>query len=117
MENANALLWEVSWWEFLLVTVILAGGAAYLTGRAVARAWQSNLQLVYYIILLAAATRFIHFALFGGTLLSPHYYLIDLVVLLVIAFLGSRITRARQMATQYSFLYASAGLLGWRARS
>ncbi|MCT8988817.1 hypothetical protein NYR54_00700 [Chelativorans sp. SCAU2101] len=116
MEKANALFWEVSWWEFLLVTAILAGGAAYLTGRAVARAWQSNLQLVYYIILLAAATRFIHFALFRGTLLSLHYYVVDFGVLLVIAFLGNRITRARQMATQYSFLYARAGLLGWKAR-
>ncbi|WEX09730.1 DUF6867 family protein [Chelativorans sp. AA-79] len=117
MEYENALLWEVTFWEFFFVTVLLAGGAAYLTGRAIARAWQSNLQLAGYIVLLAAATRFIHFALFNGTLLTLHYYLVDLAMLLVIAFLGKRITRARQMTTQYSFGYARSSLIGWRARS
>ncbi|WP_173933636.1 DUF6867 family protein [Chelativorans sp. Marseille-P2723] len=116
MEKQNALLWEVSLWEFLFVTVILAGGAAYLTGRAIARAWQPKLQLAFYIVLLAAATRFIHFALFGGTLLTLHYYVVDLIVLLAIAFLGMRITRAGQMSTQYSFRYARKGFLGWRLR-
>jgi len=117
MEHENALLWEVTFWEFFFVTVLLAGAAAYLTGRAIARAWQSDLQLAAYIVLLAAATRFIHFALFSGTLLTLHYYLIDLAVLLVIAFLGKRITRARQMSTQYRFAYERGGLIGWRAKS
>ncbi|WP_163265365.1 DUF6867 family protein [Chelativorans alearense] len=117
MENENALLWEVTFWEFLFVTVMLAGSAAYLTGRAIARAWQPNLQLAFYIVLLAGATRFIHFALFGGTLLTVHYYIVDLIVLLGIAFIGKRIARARQMSTQYSFSYTRSGLLGWRARS
>jgi hypothetical protein len=116
MANENALLWEVSWWEFFLVTVLLAGGAAYLTGRAIARAWQPNLLLAFYIVLLAGATRFIHFALFGGTLLTLHYYIVDLIVLLAIAFIGKRITRARQMSTQYSFDYARSGPLGWKSR-
>ncbi|WP_028033719.1 DUF6867 family protein [Chelativorans sp. J32] len=117
MENENTLLWEVTFWEFLFVTVLLAGSAAYLTGRAMARTWQADLQLAVYIVLLAAATRFIHFALFKGTLLSLHYYLVDLVVLLVIAFLGKRITRKRQMTTQYCFDYEPNGLIGWRAKS
>ncbi|WP_265517790.1 DUF6867 family protein [Nitratireductor luteus] len=114
MENANSLFWEVSFGAFLFVTVFLAGGAAYLTGRAIARAWQPNLQLAAYIVLLSAATRFIHFSLFGGTLLSVHYYIADLIVLLIFAFVGKRITRARQMSTQYNFRYARTGLLGWR---
>jgi len=117
MEHENALLWEVTFWEFFFVTILLAGGAAYLTGRATARAWQSNVQLAAYIVLLAAATRFIHFALFEGTLLTLHYYLVDLVVLLIIAFLGKRITRARQMSTQYCFAYARTSPFGWRAKS
>lgn len=116
MEHENALLWEVSFWEFLLVTVVLAGGAAYLTGRAIAKAWESNLQLVGYIVLLSAATRFTHFALFKGSLLTLHYYTVDLVVLLIIAFLGKRITRARQMTAQYGFHYAKSGILGWKTR-
>ena len=77
VEHANGLIWEVSASEFLFVTVALAGGAAYLTGRAVARSWQSDVVLVGYMVLLAAATRFIHFALFQGTLLSPWYYVVD----------------------------------------
>ena len=39
MENENSLLWEVTFWEFLFVTVLLAGAAAFLTGRAAARSW------------------------------------------------------------------------------
>jgi len=117
MEHENSFLWEVTFWEFFFVTVLLAGGAAYLTGRAIARSWQTDAQLAVYIVLLAAATRFIHFALFRGTLLSLHYYLVDLAVLLVIAFLGKRITRTRQMTTQYCFDYARTSLVGWRAKS
>ena len=37
IEKANSLIWEVTFWEFFCVTLVLAGGAAYLTGRAVAR--------------------------------------------------------------------------------
>ncbi|WP_309082791.1 DUF6867 family protein [Chelativorans sp.] len=116
MENENSLLWEVSWWEFVFVTIFLAGGAAYLTGRAIARAWQPDLLLAAYIVLLAAATRFIHFALFGGSLLTLHYYLVDLIVLLIIAFIGKRMTRSRQMTTQYGFRYARTGPLSWKTK-
>lgn len=116
MENANSFLWEVSFSEFLIVTCALAGGAAYLTGRAIANTWKPNLQLVFYMVLLAAATRFIHFALFEGSLLSLWYYVIDLLVLLCFAFIGKRITRVGQMATQYSFIYEPAGLFAWRGK-
>ena len=104
MEHQNTLIWEVSFWEFVLVTVVLAGGAAYLTGRAIASVWQGTTQVVIYMVLLAAATRFIHFALFKGTLLSAHYYLVDLIVLLIAAGIGFVVTRRRQMQRQYGFL-------------
>lgn len=113
MDKQNTLIWEVTFWEFVLVTVALAGGAAYLTGRAAARTWLSDRTLFIYIVLLAAATRFIHFALFEGTLLSPYYYMVDLIVLAVIAMLGKRVTRARQMATQYGFIFERTGPLNW----
>jgi hypothetical protein len=113
MEKDMSLLWEVSIWEFLFVTVILAGGAAYLTGRAVARTWESDARLAVYMVLLAAATRFIHFALFHGTLLSLQYYIVDFLVIVAIAFVGKRVTRARQMASQYGFEYSRTGMLGW----
>ncbi len=117
MENQNTLIWEVTFWEFLLVTVVLAGGAAYLTGRAVARTWLTDRNLVIYMVLLAAATRFIHFALFQGTLLSPYYYLVDLVVLIAIAMLGKRVTRSKQMARQYSFIYDRSGPISWTRKN
>jgi hypothetical protein len=113
MQKDLSILWEVSVWEFLFITVALAGGAAYLTGRTVARAWQGDARLIVYILLLTAATRFIHFALFNGTLLSVHYYIVDFIVLTVIAFIGKRVTRAGQMATQYNFEYTRRNLLTW----
>ena len=111
--TGGGLIWEVSLWNFVLVTVVLFGGAAYLTGRAAAREWQSSSVLVFYMVLLAGACRFIHFALYRGTLISPYYYIVDLIVLLFFAFLGMRITRAGQMARQYGFLYRRSGILGW----
>lgn len=106
MEKEMTLLWEVSFTEFLFVTVILAGGAAWMTGRSIARAWQGDGRLVAYMVLLAAATRFIHFSLFNGTLLSLHYYLVDLVILIALAWLGKYMTRRGQMATQYGAVMA-----------
>lgn len=117
MEKANGLIWEVSFWEFVFVTICLAGSAAYLTGRAVARAWQSYAELTVNIFLLTIATRFIHFSLFSGTLLSMHYFIVDFIVLLAIALIGNRLTRSRQMGRQYGFLYERRGILGWSKKS
>lgn len=109
------LIWE-SFGVFLLVTVVLAGGAAYLTGRAAARAWLPNSHIVVYMVILAAASRFIHFALFQEALLSIRYYMVDLVMVLAFALLGKRLTRARQMAEQYSFIFRRTGPLGWERK-
>jgi hypothetical protein len=103
MDNQLTLLWEVSPVEFGLVTVVLAGGAAWMTGRAVARSWESDARLVAYMVPLAAATRFIHFALFGGSLLSAHYFVVDFLVITVVALLGKLVVRRHQMDTQYGF--------------
>lgn len=112
----RALLWEVSLPEFLLVTAVLGGGAAWLSGRALARTWQPAWHAALWMLLLAAAVRFIHYALFRGTLLSGHYYLVDLAVLLALAMLGYRRTRTRQMARQYGWLFRPHGPFGWRRR-
>ena len=105
---------EGSFGVFLLVTVILGCGAAWLTGRAVAGTWRPWWQVVVYSLILGAAVRFIHFALFGGTLLSPHYYLVDCLFLFAAAALGFRMERARQMVTQNSWINSRGGLLRWR---
>jgi len=110
------IIWEVSLGDFLLVTVFLGGGAAWLTGRAVAITWRSLWKLLVYVALLTCAVRFIHFALFGGTLLSPYFFLVDFVILLALANLGYRLTRTIQMVSQYSWLFERASPLSWRRR-
>ena len=72
------MLYEDGLGVFLLVTVMLGGGAASLTGRAIAADLAADGgRLIAYMLILGAAVRFLHFALFGGTLLSLHYYLVD----------------------------------------
>ena len=82
------LIVEKSYPAFLIVTVVLGGGAAFLTGRALARSWKSFGRLIFYTLLIAAAVRFLHWGLFldatyeswramQGSLLSVHYYIVD----------------------------------------
>ena len=105
-------LWEVSLFEFIRVTIILGGGAAWLTGRATARAWSPWWKLVLYVVLLTGALRFIHFSLFEGTFFLPlshfwtalHFAAVDFVGLMAAAALGRQVTRAGQMRRQYGFL-------------
>lgn len=108
---------EASIWLFLLVTCIMGGWTAWMTGRAMAKTWRPLAQLVFYLLILAAAVRFIHFALFQGTLLSLHYYLVDAVVVMIIGMLSFRYCRARQMTTQYRWLFERSGPFGWRERA
>ena len=110
------LLYQTNIIDFLLVTVFLGGAAAYLVGRAMAYTWAPVKLLVLYTFLLTAAVRFIHYALFHGTLLSLHYFIVDVIILAVLAALGYRITRASQMVSQYGWLYRRAGPLAWRRR-
>ncbi|WP_421723034.1 DUF6867 family protein [Bauldia sp.] len=110
------VLWENSAGVFIAVTVVLGGGASYLTGRAVAITWRPIFKLVGYVLLLTAATRFIHYALFEGTLVSLHYFVVDFIVLFALGFFGYRVTRARQMTSQYGWLYTRVGPFNWRQR-
>jgi hypothetical protein len=102
---------------FLLVTIILGGGAAWLSGRAIAGTWRPWWHVLGYMLILGAAVRFIHFALFEGTLVSPHYYLVDTLVCMLLGSLGFRATRRAQMVTQYRWINTRHGLLGWARRS
>ena len=101
---------------FLLVTVVLGGGAAALAGRAVALTWRPWWQVVVYMLMLGAAVRFIHFALFGGTLLSIHYYAVDTLVCMAFGFAGFQAARARRMVAQYPWINEPDGPLRWRRK-
>ena len=114
----NGILYEEDYFGlFLLVTVVMGGGAAWLSGRAIAATWRPWLHVAGYMLILGGAVRFIHFALFEGTLLSPQYYAVDTVVCLFFGFLGFRATRAAQMTTQYRWINAPAGWLRWTRRT
>jgi hypothetical protein len=101
---------------FLVLTVIIGGGAAFLAARGLARSWKPFRRIFFYMALLAAAVRFFHYALFDGRLLSLYYYLVAYAVLLAAACLGFRVMRTTQMVTQYRWLYERTGPLTWRER-
>lgn len=104
-------------WHFVLLTLLIGGGAAWRTGQAVAQGWGPLWPVAGYTALLAAAIRFLHHALFGGALLSLPSYLVDLAILLVIALVAYRARRTRHMSEQYPWLFERAGPFIWRARS
>ena len=99
---------------FALLT-ILGAAAAASSGRALAKTWSPLWMIAPYMAVLSAAVRFLHFALFQEELLSIHYYLVTLVILLAVAWASYKSMRAGQMATQYSWAYEKVGL-NWRAR-
>jgi hypothetical protein len=89
---------------FLLVTVVLGGGAAFIAGRAVAQTWRPWWQGVIYMLILGAAVRFMHYALFDGAIDSVAAYALDTAVAIAFFATGFRAMRARQMVRQYGFL-------------
>jgi hypothetical protein len=117
MRGLLRLLYEEnSLWVFVLLTVILGGGAAALTGRAIAATWRPWWHVFPLALLLGAAVRFLHFALFGGTLLSLHYYVADTAVCLMCGLIGFRLMRVSQMVTCYGWINERADLYRWRPR-
>ena len=105
----HALLYEEDYFvSFLLITVFLGGGAAWLSGRAIAQTWRPWWSVIAYMLILGFAVRFIHFALFSGTLVSLHFYAVDTAFAILFAALGFRLTRRNQMARQYGFLHPDA---------
>jgi hypothetical protein len=107
---------EANIWQFFFVTLVLGGGAAWMTGRACAQTWRPVTSLVAFLLLLGVAVRFIHHALFDGTMFTAQFYIIDTVILMVIGNIGYRYTRADQMVTQYHWLYERASLLSWKEK-
>ena len=107
---------EGSFGVFLLVTILLGGGAALLAGRAVAATWRPWWQMVVYALILGAAVRFIHFSLFGVTLLSLPYYLVDSAFCMAFGFLGFRAARTTQMIEHYRWINEPTGPLRWRRK-
>ena len=102
---------------FLLLTVALGGGAAWLTGRAIAATWRPWWHVILLTFLLGGAVRFLHFALFEGMLLSLQFYLADTAVCMIFGLAGFRVMRVRQMVTNYRWINEPAGPFSWRQRA
>ena len=115
MTDAAALLGAAPA-PFLGLTVVLFGGAALATGRALARHWRPAWQALPYAALLALGDRFLLFALYDGELLSPSGYVIAAAILCGLCLLAHRLTLARLMVRQYPWLYEPRSPLSWRER-
>lgn len=107
------IIYASSIWVFLIFVCVIAGGAAWMTGQAVASTWRPLFVLAWFIFLLTLATRFLCFALFGEPLLSLQFFIVDYAVLGVIAFLGYRVKRTDQMTGQYRWLYRKTSPFSW----
>jgi hypothetical protein len=102
---------------FIGLTVILIGGAAIMTGRALADGWKSPLQVVFACFGMALANRFLIYALFEGELLHLSGFLIDFAVLTALALAAYRLTVVHKMISQYPWRYERASLWSYRERS
>ena len=70
--------------------------------------WRPWWQMLIYGALLGAGSRFIHFSLFDGVLLSPAGYLIDSLVLIGIGLTAYRLTQAHKMVFEIREIYTGS---------
>jgi hypothetical protein len=101
---------------FVALTGVIAGGAAIMTGAALADGWKPAWQVVFACFGLALADRFLVFALFQGELLSLSGFLIDFAVIALLALLAYRVTMVRKMVTQYPWRYERVSVFAYRER-
>jgi hypothetical protein len=105
---------EQSVWPFLILTIALGGWTARTAGRGLANSWHAIVLLPFVILPLAAGIRFLHFGLYGATLFSPYYFLVDYGFTLVFAAWGYFTRRAELMSGLYPWAFRRYGPLGWR---
>jgi hypothetical protein len=89
---------------FLGLNAVLGGMAALSIGRALAKTWRPLWLAPAYCLALAAALRFLHFALFDEPLLSLQAYALDFIVASSFAWLGFKLTRVKQMKQHYGWI-------------
>ncbi len=104
------------WYVFAGLTCVLFGGASWLTGAAVAGTWRPAWQVFTWSLLLAGFDRFLHYALFGGDLLSVGGALRDYAVILAVGLVAWRFTHVTRMVLQYPWLYRRTGPFSYRER-
>jgi hypothetical protein len=102
---------------FIFFTIILGILGGIATGRAFASTWKSWVTMPLALLALAAAVRFLHFALAGEDLSSLQYYIVSLVFVVLGGLYGYRSKRREQMCRQYPWLFAKSGPLNWSHRA
>jgi hypothetical protein len=102
---------------FIGLTVVIIGGAAIMTGRALADGWKPAWQVVAACFGLALADRFLVYALFEGELLSLSGFIIDFLVITALALIAHRLTLVHKMVAQYPWRYERQSLWTYREKS
>jgi hypothetical protein len=92
---------------FIFFTIVLGGLGGIATGRAYAGTWRPVTVMPLALLLMAAAVRFLHYALAGEELLSPHYYAVSLAFVVLGGAFGYRAKRTEQMCRQYPWIAVS----------
>lgn len=90
-------------WTFMALTLVIGGAGAFVTGRAMAQTWRERWKAVAYMVPLAAAVRFLHYALFDEQSDLAHA-LPTFALLTAFALAGFTLARRRQMQAQYPWL-------------
>ncbi len=107
-----------TWPALIGVTMLVTAMAfaSFITGQGLANSWRPMWQIVPYTLLLGCADRFLTWGLFEGELFLLSGYVIDTLVLMLIALIAYRLTQARMMVAQYPWIYERAGPFGWRQK-
>ncbi len=105
-----------NWPAVIVVTVLVMGFSALMTGVGLATTWRPAWQTIPYCVLLGLVDRFLVWSLFEGQLLILSGYLIGTTFLILVCLLAYRITQVHRMVTQYPWLYERSGLLNWREK-
>ena len=98
---------------FVFFTIVLGGLGGIATGRAFAATWKPLATLPFALLAMAAAVRFLHYALAGEDLLSLQYYMVSLAFVALGAAYGFRSKRTEQMCRQYPWLFGRASPVSW----
>ena len=102
---------------FIGLTIVLFGGAAFLTGQALAGGWKGPWIGIFYCALMAFSDQFLVYGLFDGDGTRISGFVLDWIYLSAVFLFAYRLTQARKMVTQYPWLYVRSGLFGWRKRA
>jgi len=98
------------------LVVLIGFWTAWRSGKAAAEGWSNYPSVVVYTLLLGLVMRFLHHALFDGPMISPMYYVIDTVLLLIFSTAGYRVYRTRQMVNNYYWLYDKTSAFSWKKK-